>query len=556
MEYTYHAMAMHLHADNQQIASFESHMYNAAELGMHYIRFTGHDTRTGPKEIPCNKFDFKRGKISYNDAGHETCGWEDIIGDPSISFDGEAMLLSSSTSGEDYTVEGVGFVSSGKRHTYPLAGDVTLTIGIHTKTVGESRVIIDVELSQRPPDHTTAHLRYVFRTSAQPITSPHTAEILLLPNDEGLYRLPISEDVQRDGISEIVGGLDNAFIKVSILLETRNGGYAACRVHSFEIEHPLGFQDVIERQRVIADEVGKKYGICPFVTTEISAAGQHKNILDTAVPVIDYQKNGYRVSHMDAVSHVKIHSGIFTYNHPFEKYKRTELSQEEIAFIVQHDAAAFIASKVWGATCMEVGFIEGRSGFGLNEHLRLWDLLSMAGVFITGYGDSDSHNSKKGWFNGNNFVAWTAAPANMPFPIPESEFIASLKAGRVYTGDPVFLKSPVNFTSGDLPMGAVIPVDDEDKASREMCFSMISPDAAWTMCVTNNGETVHEHKVGDLLDAEGNLVFRYEVSPDLPVNFSRVELYNADGRCILLTNPIYLVRTAEFTGEIPSERLY
>ena len=83
-----------------------------------------------------------------------------------------------------------------------------------------------------------------------------------------------------------------------------------------------------------------------------------------------------------------------------------------------------------------------------------------------------------------------------------------------------------------------------------MCFSMISPDAAWTMYVTKNGETVHEHKVGDLLDDEGNPVFRYEVSPDLPVNFSRVEVYNAIGRCILLTNPIYLVRTqAHLLGE-------
>jgi len=36
----------------------------------------------------------------------------------------------------------------------------------------------------------------------------------------------------------------------------------------------------------------------------------------------------------------------------------------------------------------------------------------------------------------------------------------------------------------------------------------------------------------------------------------RAEMYNADGRCIMLTNPIYFVRTAEFEGEIPPERLY
>ena len=39
------------------------------------------------------------------------------------------------------------------------------------------------------------------------------------------------------------------------------------------------------------------------------------------------------------------------------------------------------------------------------------------------------------------------------------------------------------------------------------------------------------------------------------VSFARCEVYEESGRCILLTNPIYYVRTDEYAGELPQERL-
>lgn len=551
MDYIYHPMHMHLHADNQVGASFESHIYNAKQLGMQYIRFTGHDSRMGEKKSTCSGFDFTRGLISYNDFDDKTCGFEEIIGNPQISFDEKSMLISASST--EYALSGVGFVSKGKRHSYPLVGEVTLVVGINAEVVGDARVIIDVCLSQRPPEHKNAHIHYVF-TPSESIDTPHTAEVLLKPNSDGIYRLEISKDVLKEGISELVGGLDNAFTTVRFLLETCDGASAKCSLFKFEIEHIYGYEEVIERQRVVAEEIGKKYGVKPFVTSEISAAGPHKNVFDTAVPIINYKELGRKVTHEEAINHVKKHNGIFSYNHPFEKYKRTKLTTEEISLAVEREAELLIKNSVWGATCMEVGFTEGRDGFRLKHYLKLWDMLSLAGVFITGYGDSDSHNSRQGWFSGNNFAAWTAAPSNIPFPVPESKFIKSLKAGRVYTGDPTFIKLPINFTADNLPMGAVIYTDS--KAPQKMSFSAIAPDKSWEICVINNGEVLYKHTLGDITDKDGNLNFNFEIAPLLPVSFARVELYNADGRCILLTNPIYLVKKDEFSGEIPKERIY
>jgi len=35
------------------------------------------------------------------------------------------------------------------------------------------------------------------------------------------------------------------------------------------------------------------------------------------------------------------------------------------------------------------------------------------------------------------YSSWIAAPADTAFPVPEADFVASMKAGRVYAGDPM-----------------------------------------------------------------------------------------------------------------------
>ncbi len=529
--YTYHPMQMHLHTCHQPGASMEGHMYNAADLGMHYIRFTDHDVRTGPKEFPCTAFDFSQKSLEISDHPKTTCRWE-CIGEPNITFDGEGMSIAPSAPDEAC---GVYFASSGKRHTVSLLADVTLTLGIANTGNPDGRIVLEIRMSQRPPEHIPAVMRYVIGKAGE-------GELPLTPAPDGTCILKLSADAEKYAD----GGLDNVFDTLIV----RPEGGAVCRLTRFEIASRLGFEDVIRRQRLLADEIGARYGIKPFVTTEISAAGQHKNCFSTCVPVIDYAAHGYKVTQAEAIAHVKKYGGIFSYNHPLEKYKRMTLTREEKDEIVRRDAASFIAAKLWGASLIEVGFVEGRAHFTFADHLKLWDLLSLGGLFVTGYGDSDSHSSSTGWYSGHNFAAWIAADAATPFPVPEEEFIASMKAGRLYTGDPVYIKGTVDFTSEGCPMGAILPVADRDKSPRTAAFS-IDAGEGWTVRLIGNGDVIHEEiTAGGLYTCTGSL------KPDRPVNFIRAEVYNADGRCILLTNPVYFVRCAEFAGELPAERLY
>ncbi len=555
MKYQYHAMHMHLHCGHQAGASMESHMYNAQQLGMHYIRFTPHDSRTGPRKNIFRSFDFNRGTLVYEDYPELTCGWLTDSEDPNVVFENGAMIMSESNDTDEYQGSAYIFDTTEKRHMMSLLADVTLTLGLDLETVGDARLVFDVSLSQRPPDHLPAHLCYVIGDT-DGIDMPHTALIPLGRASDGIYRLDLSQDVQREDVRDVVGGLDNAFGTITIKLESKNGGKIVCKFYNFEIDFKYSYDDCIKRQRVIGDEIGKKYGIKPFVTTEISSAGQHKNCFSTDVPVIDYSAHNYNVTQDEAIAHVKKYGGIFSYNHPFSPYKRMQLTEEEKEEIFKRDLKTYCETKLFGASLIEVAFLKGYGRvFSFQHHLRLWDQLNLAGVFVTAYGDSDAHGSDSKWFDGNNFVAWIAADAKQPFPVPNEMFLDSMKAGRLYTGDPVYIKGQVRLSIDGKPMGAIIPVNAKDNTRHDVVFTAENCQPEWTTRVVIDGEVVQEFSNADIIDENGKVTVCFDLQQKLPVSLARVEMY-AGKRCILLTNPVYLVSTEEFSGEIPAERIY
>jgi hypothetical protein len=513
MNYIYHPQAMHLHACNQMGASMESHMANAAALGMQYIRFTGHDIRMGRRKYEIDRFDFTRHMLEYSDYPKQTIRLVPTSG-IKWRFVGDALELTADDEA------GMTLTASGKRETRPLASDVTLIIGIS----GSARVRLDITLSQRPPEHKPAHFFYDL--------SPEVP----------LHTLHVSAD-----IPEELGGLDNSLAGITLLVSK-----GTVRLDRFEIISANSFSEILRIQRETADKIGARYGIKPFVTFEISDAGQHKNCYSTRVPIIDYAAHSWHVTACNAVEHLKKYDAVFSYNHPFDRYKHMKLTDVLRAHLVGVTASDLIAAKVWGAQILEVGFPDGRSGFTLAEHLHLWDLLSLAGIFITGDGDSDSHYSNRGWLTGNNFATWIAADAAAEFPIPEEEFEASMHAGRVYMGDPTMLRGRVDFTADSLPMGAVfVHTDATCKHAHNFRFIADGLENGWTVRVITDGMVMIEQTI----DSE-KIELAWDYAPQLTVSFVRVEMYNAEGRCILLTNPIYMINSDNFAGEIPACRIY
>ncbi len=523
---------MHLHTIHQPGASMESHIYNAHLLGMQYIRFTDHDVRTGISQNSVTEFDFSKGAIEYETDRGIVVGWKKSgCGDLEVS-PGEFKL---SANGDFVGIE---LYSGSKLHTASLLSDMSITLAFSHTCDEESSVILDISLSQRPPDHKEGHYRYVIGKIPED-TLPHSFTNPILPREDNIYRLNISEDI---GKCAEVGGLDNVFATITVIA-TKN---ATVTLRRLNIERKYSFDDVIKRQRVLGIKVGEKYGITPFVTTEITGAGQHKNCFTSSVPVISYKERD-EISEKEAIEHVKRHGGIFSYNHPFEadQYKRRQFTREELDRIVAERSAELIGSRVYGASVTEVGFPEGRGLFTLADHLKIWDNLSLAGVFITGDGDSDCHKSHELWFDGNNFATYIAASDNSSTPISEEEFNRSLINGNVYMGDPLFAPRDVRFTVDGAKMGSVITVKKE-KYTASLSFT--NTEEGMTVRFITDGKCARCEAV-----RKGEYSTELVIEPQGAVSFVRAELYRND-RCVMLTNPIYFVTDA-FSGDIPKERL-
>ena len=157
------------------------------------------------------------------------------------------------------------------------------------------------------------------------------------------------------------------------------------------------------------------------------------------------------MSEEEASQYLQSYGAVFSYNHPFEadRYKRREFSREQIEQIIASETENLAKNRIYGAACIEVGFPEGRGVFTLCDYLRLWDNLSLLGVFVTGDGDSDSHYSDRSWFDKNNFATWIGVDDSLKFPISEEAFNESLVSGNCYMGDPARLMGEVAFCSGE-----------------------------------------------------------------------------------------------------------
>jgi hypothetical protein len=115
-------------------------------------------------------------------------------------------------------------------------------------------------------------------------------------------------------------------------------------------------------------------------------------------------------------------------------------------------------------------------------------------------------------------------------------------------GDPVFLKSEISFTSENSAMGSVVY---KKRGSVKMSFSIKAPIPDSTVRIIVDGGVFIEEKI----NSADKYNIDFEFCPEFALSFARVELYNPDGRCVMLTNPIYVVDPNTFRGDIPKERL-
>ena len=544
-DFMYYPVPMHMHSCWESEASMAGHFYHANKLGIKHMYFTDHDSRMGRKKFHIDTFDFSKRQLFINEPSSDplrpkSYGFtveEADEGCDAYFTDNNELCLSAKSSSDQWSTIRLKFSASQKRHEAALLAGIILHLGMKVPDVDEDiRVCVDVKLSRRPPDFEFAHVLYVFGNS-ESMENKYTS-VKNMSVGDGEYILDILKDAQK------VGGGDNVLRNISFSVSVRKGKSAQLLLSNLLITREKQFEEGRREQQKLATEIGKEYGVTPYVITEITEAGPHKNCFSTKVPIIDYEAMNYEVSEEYAINHVMSHGGIFGFNHPFERFKNLITLNPELKEkndeIIKNVAENFITNNAFGASLIEVGFPEGRSNFSLEDHLELWDKLSEAGIFITGYGDSDNHSNIHKWYDGNNFAGYIFADNPC-----EEEFVKAMKGGNLYTGDPVHLQN-VEISFEDEyknPMGSVVFTDKTAKVNLSVNGG--------------NGEMKVVWKVNGITVKEENFIDKYvgfaEVLTEKKINFVRAEIYK-DERCIMLTNPIYYTSDKKVFGNAREER--
>jgi len=256
----------------------------------------------------------------------------------------------------------------------------------------------------------------------------------------------------------------------------------------------------------------------------------HMNAFGSEVPLIS-QNQMFGWSGADQVSWAQDYGGIVSCNHMFGMTGAV-LTDEERAEAVEDQIELLTGEAAFGCDLIEIGYRE-RGGL-LEDFLSVWDALGLEGVWITGLGTTDLHDTLDYTETDNNFVTWVSTASDS-----ESDIGWNLRRGAAWFGDPTFFDKShvdVRLAAPDVraTMGQVVTAG---LGTQTIDFEISYVEAGWVVRMIGNGaEIVPEWTV----EADG--VFEIsepvEILTDTAIRF---EVWSEEGVAILFTNPIYFV---------------
>ena len=239
--------------------------------------------------------------------------------------------------------------------------------------------------------------------------------------------------------------------------------------------------------------------------------------------------------------------GLVTYNHPFGASGGTVGTPEAQAERRRAVFAEMEASDLFGTQVLEVAYMV-RGSVGLDAHLALWDTFSRRGRFLTGTGVNDDHNGRSWATLGNGYATGLWAPSTA-----EADVVRALATGRSY------VRHPGRWPHGEIdllvdehvPMGGV---SVSSAGSRSLTMSVTGAPRGGVVEVVQGlvdgaGEdpvtAVVDRLSGDALGTAGLALSGLDTSAS---TFVRVQVRDAEGVVVGLSNPVWLLRDVPATG--------
>jgi hypothetical protein len=460
---------------------------------------------------------------------------------------------------------------SRKQQMFSLAARVRVRFSLYAEAFGpDSKFVLQAQLSEHPTE--SHELRYVIGSmdgeGASAISLP------LVPGQWHEYEVDLTADAIAaftSGGIDTLRAEDNNMFETSIGVASRNGAITRVFFDDYQVLHDasLDGNPLLDKARAFGDLYEAMYPtVSHFVGTEISRyrAQPHMNGYAPNLSLVDYTGTVHSDSLYYAVDQIHAQGGCVSLNHVFGTGLLGPIeTPEEKAARIRYEKRRLIATRVWGADLLEVGY-RIRNGVDLLQFLETWDAVTGNAIFVTGNGVTDSHGRYffDGWgpydpgnpYRLNNFVTFIYANESS-----EAALIDGLLGGRAFFGDPFAYEGSLDLATTDgFPMGRIV-LTDRDDHDLVVRATDVSPTVELRLVQGEIRENPSsEYLVANVLRDEslgGTVVggvFADTVSIDTTVpSFLRVEL-RENGQGVAYSNPIHFVRDVPGVG-IPPRRV-
>jgi len=570
------SMAMHVHSSfSEQSGSMDSHLYQALRNRVDVLWWTDHDhrmlalhyrnvvhfTSLTAETIDGNAWQWQRrasGPLASS-AGY-------IVSSPASPGDnipGGSLFLSATSSSN--SPASLGFYAeshpAGWNYHCNLYGQ-TLTIDVLPSSVsagGYLELLITSSFHPAKGGRPAGLYSLSYRFGGPGLPESRMAEgvrgIITLPVVDGQWNtvsITPSDDIavlwpDMEAHDFSSYGLTLSAVSLGALA---SGNFDYLR---FSRQYNSGNIPVQTQQQMMSAYALSYAGVTQYQGLEVSGFEPHVNWFGGPVILGDYggvTTGNYQSFLKQEVATIHAGGGVASYNHPFGASGGPLLSVATQDTRLSQVASTLLANNLLDCDIMEVGY-PVRGGCDLAHHVRLWDVLSRNGRFITGNGVSDDHFGSN-WYGGKNnwyTSVWAASRV-------EAELVGALRAGRAWSAALSRFRGSLDLVAdGSCPMGSV---SVSQVATRQLSLVATGVPAGGSVEVLRgvvdysgtaaNTVKIANYTAGALSGGSATLVVDTSSAC-----FVRTQVLDSNGLVIALSNPIWLLREAPLAG-IPAAR--
>ena len=581
-----HSVQLHIHGSfSEGVGSFESHGFEARDVGVDVIWWSDHDFRIAsyrhlsrygfesPKE-PIDRGEPWRARLVIDDGNTKGIRTDSDHTDPAgehgfseRSVEGEASLwVALRSDAPSFHSHLLSIEAHRSTHRRSLAAGVTLELAIFAEALGpDACAIVEVLLSEHPDTDGVMRrhaLRYWLGADASAPWREGTVWNVPVAWQTGAWNrivLPLTRDAIA-GFPEI-DGEDNSLNTLLVGVAARRGARAMALFDDLRIvQERAGRASFAKYGEMIDAVTAADPQLVQLRGQEISYASGHFNefsvhpelrdidavidgsgILRGENPKEESRRlRDYSIGH--AVREIHARGGLVSYNHVFGAafaggVPDSIRTRETVL-------ARLVRKRLSGADLLEVGYRD-RGGHSLRDHLWVWDELAKQGLFPVGVGVSDSHGGgDQRWRTSpNNFVTWIYAASPSA-----TDLIEGLRSGAVFFGDLTRFDGTVDLVTADGARMGQIVVTDRDV--ERVAISVRGLEAGDELIVVESGEMVMRHVVKNSTVAlEHDIALAAEGSTTV-----RIEVRDQGGVAKVFSNPLIFVRQVPEGGIVTSRR--